>query len=71
MKEVIEENVFWNEELGEWQLKCVAYSGNNIRKPKQKNVDKNTVFLFYFFLNSNNSFISIESIELLISIMCI
>lgn len=48
-KEVIEENVFWNEELGEWQLKCVAYTGNNIRKPKQKNIDKNTVFLRYLF----------------------
>ena len=29
---VIEENVAWNEEIGEWQLKCVAYTGNNMRK---------------------------------------
>merc|ERR1719189_2493023 len=29
---VTEENVQWNEEIGEWQLKCVAYTGNNMRK---------------------------------------
>ncbi len=22
----------WSEEVGEWQLKCVAYTGNNMRK---------------------------------------
>ena len=22
----------WNEDIGEWQLKCVAYTGNNMRK---------------------------------------
>ena len=29
---ITEENVHWNEEIGEWQLKCVAYTGNNMRK---------------------------------------
>ena len=29
---IIEENVAWNEDIGEWQLKCVAYTGNNMRK---------------------------------------
>lgn len=29
---LIEENVQWNEEIGEWQLKCVAYTGNNTHK---------------------------------------
>ena len=29
---ITEENVQWNEEIGEWQLKCVAYTGNNMRK---------------------------------------
>ena len=29
---IIEENVHWNEEIGEWQLKCVAYTGNNMRR---------------------------------------
>jgi kinesin family protein 3/17 len=37
---VIGENVAWNEELGEWQLKCVAYTGNNMRKQKDAEVDK-------------------------------
>ena len=31
----------WNEDLGEWQLKCVAYSGNNMRKQKENDTDKN------------------------------
>jgi hypothetical protein len=22
----------WNEDLGEWQLKCIAYTGNHMRK---------------------------------------
>jgi kinesin family protein 3/17 len=40
---LIEENILWNEELGEWQLKCIAYTGNNIRKPKEKEIDKEKV----------------------------
>ncbi|XP_067948401.1 kinesin-like protein KIF3A [Watersipora subatra] len=31
-QEMIEQCVHWNEDIGEWQLKCVAYSGNNMRK---------------------------------------
>lgn len=31
-KEMIERYVHWNEDIGEWQLKCVAYTGNNMRK---------------------------------------
>ncbi|TSQ35276.1 Kinesin-like protein KIF3A [Bagarius yarrelli] len=31
-QEMIEQNAQWNEELGEWQLKHVAYTGNNIQK---------------------------------------
>ena len=34
-KAITEENVQWNEEIGEWQLKCVAYTGNNMRKVSQ------------------------------------
>lgn len=46
----------WNEDIGEWQLKCVAYSGNNMRKnvidqQKQKEekefIDLNHVYLSY------------------------
>lgn len=30
--DVIEQAVQWNEDIGEFQLKCVAYTGNNMRK---------------------------------------
>ena len=42
-KGIIGENVTWNEDLGEWQLKCVAYTGNNMRKQKDSDIDKNKV----------------------------
>jgi len=32
LQEMIEQYVHWNEDIGEWQLKCVAYTGNNMRK---------------------------------------
>ena len=32
LQEMIEQVVHWNEDIGEWQLKCVAYTGNNMRK---------------------------------------
>lgn len=32
---MIEQYVHWNEDIGEWQLKCVAYTGNNMRKQTQ------------------------------------
>ena len=35
-QELIESNVQWNEDIGEWQLKCVAYTGNNMRKRYRK-----------------------------------
>ncbi|VDK26335.1 unnamed protein product [Anisakis simplex] len=28
---MIERFVWWNEEMGDWQLKCIAYTGNNMR----------------------------------------
>ncbi|XP_064610162.1 kinesin-like protein KIF3A isoform X2 [Liolophura sinensis] len=31
-QEMIEQYVHWNDDIGEWQLKCVAYTGNNMRK---------------------------------------
>ncbi|XP_063632324.1 kinesin-like protein KIF3A [Cydia splendana] len=30
---LIEQYVHWNEQLGEWQVKCVAYTGNNMSAP--------------------------------------
>ncbi|XP_014779765.1 kinesin-like protein KIF3A [Octopus bimaculoides] len=53
---VIEHYVHWNDDIGEWQLKCVAYTGNNMRKhtpmlEKHKetcvDVDLTGVFLAY------------------------
>lgn len=32
LQTLIEKFVSWNEDIGEWQLKCVAYTGNNMRK---------------------------------------
>lgn len=61
-QDLIEQHVSWNEELGEWQLKFVAYSGNNMRKaspspdPKDKNkelneTDLSSVYLAYEHMN--------------------
>lgn len=32
IQELIKRNSFWNEEIGEWELRCVAYTGNNMAK---------------------------------------
>lgn len=29
---MIERYVSWNDEMGDWELKCIAYTGNNMRK---------------------------------------
>ncbi len=31
-QQLIEQSCSWNEEIGEWQLQCVAYTGNNMRR---------------------------------------
>uniref|UniRef100_A0A7E4VXP5 Kinesin-like protein n=1 Tax=Panagrellus redivivus TaxID=6233 RepID=A0A7E4VXP5_PANRE len=31
---LIEKHVYWNEDIGDWQLKCIAYTGNNMREAK-------------------------------------
>lgn len=31
-QQLIEKNSTWNEDIGEWQLKCVAYTANNLNK---------------------------------------
>ncbi|XP_054273348.1 kinesin-like protein KIF3A [Macrosteles quadrilineatus] len=56
-REMIERHAHWNEDIGEWQLKCVAYTGNNMRKtlgplsPKDKKEipvpDLSKVYLSY------------------------
>lgn len=39
-QELVEQHVQWNEEIGEWQLRCVAYTGNNMRKSSQSKVER-------------------------------
>ena len=43
IQEMIEQYAHWSEETGEWQLKCVAYTGNNMRKQTTLNDPKTTV----------------------------
>ena len=49
---MIEQHVHWNEEIGDWQLRSVAYTGNNMRKHDQTKdhedvVDK-VIAVFYW-----------------------
>lgn len=54
---MIDKFTHWNEDIGEWQLKCVAYTGNNMRKnmpePKSNSKDSDLVDLSYVYLNYN------------------
>ncbi|VDK36091.1 unnamed protein product [Taenia asiatica] len=36
---IIERNVQWNDAVGEWQLRCIAYAGNNMNRSKEKKAD--------------------------------
>lgn len=56
---MIERYVHWNEDIGEWQLKCVAYTGNNMRKaqatpPVGTNKDQIQPDLSNIYLSYNN-----------------
>lgn len=44
---MIEQFTQWNEDIGEWQLRCVAYTGNNMRKniPETKAPSKDPDFI--------------------------
>lgn len=48
----------WNEDVGDWQLKCVAYTGNNMRKSSQdeRRHTKDTQFvdLSHVYLSYNS-----------------
>lgn len=55
-QDLVTQNVIWNEDIGEWQLRYVAYTGNNMRKmspspEKEKDVvddlDISSVYLSY------------------------
>lgn len=51
---MIKRYVHWNEDIGEWQLKCVAYTGNNMRKAQTISSAGNNKdvkdYLFYIIL---------------------
>ncbi|XP_054024652.1 kinesin-like protein KIF3A isoform X3 [Melanerpes formicivorus] len=68
-QEKIENYVHWNEDIGEWQLKCVAYTGNNMRKQtpvldkKEKDpfeVDLSHVYLAYTEESLRQSLMKLE-----------
>ncbi|XP_057314746.1 kinesin-like protein KIF3A [Hydractinia symbiolongicarpus] len=55
-QDLVTQNVIWNEDIGEWQLRYVAYTGNNMRKmspsPERENdvvddLDISSVYLSY------------------------
>ncbi|KAL3880211.1 hypothetical protein ACJMK2_032468 [Sinanodonta woodiana] len=54
-QEMLEQHVHWNDDIGEWHLKCVAYTGNNMRKQspqpdkdKEKNeMDLSNIYMAY------------------------
>lgn len=43
---LIEQSVQWNEDIGEWQLRCVAYTGNNMRK-LDKDPPESVIYQFF------------------------
>jgi hypothetical protein len=53
MQQLIEEQVAWNENIGEWQLRGIAYTGNNMMKrrspppPQVINNSEQDVYLVY------------------------
>lgn len=55
---MIESFTHWNEDVGDWQLKCVAYTGNNMRKnlPDERRHTKDAEFvdLSHVYLSYNN-----------------
>jgi len=53
---MIEQYIHWNEDIGEWQLKCVAYSGNNMRK-ESPTPEKSKVHCFVSHVNTASFFI--------------
>lgn len=57
---MIERFTHWNEDIGEWQLKCVAYTGNNMRKnmPEPRNSNKEVSFPFFQLSKHSLSFLS-------------
>lgn len=59
---LIEQNMSWNEGIGEWQLRCIAYTGNNMNANSNnnnqnvsKNMDSKPLDLSTVYHSYNNS----------------
>lgn len=56
-QEMIQQSVIWNEDIGEWQLRYVAYTGNNMRKlpqsPEKEKENVNELDLSNVYLSYN------------------
>ncbi|XP_048589279.1 kinesin-like protein KIF3A [Nematostella vectensis] len=58
-QELVEQNKLWNDEIGEWQLRYIAYTGNNMRRatpspdPKDKHKDVNDTDISGVYLSYN------------------
>ncbi|KAG7500179.1 kinesin KIF3A isoform X2 [Solea senegalensis] len=66
-QEMIENKAHWNDEIGEWQLKCVAFTGNNMikqtRAPDIKDlfeVDLTHVYSSYIDWSAQQSLMNLE-----------
>ncbi|XP_022222785.2 kinesin-like protein KIF3A [Drosophila obscura] len=59
---MINQYTHWNEDIGEWQLKCVAYTGNNMRKHisahKSSGKEPEFVDLSHVYLSYNTDGVS-------------
>lgn len=58
---MINQYTHWNEDIGEWQLKCVAYTGNNMRKHiehKSGGKEPDFVDLSHVYLSYNTDGVS-------------
>uniref|UniRef100_A0A8C8DI21 Kinesin-like protein n=1 Tax=Oryzias sinensis TaxID=183150 RepID=A0A8C8DI21_9TELE len=62
-QEMIKNNAHWNEDIGEWQLRCVAFTGNNIKR-QNPNQDKKEKDRFEVDLSSFYSIYTMESLQL-------
>lgn len=59
---MIEGYTHWNEDIGDWQLKCVAYTGNNMRKnladERRHTKENDFLDLSHVYLSYNNGSVS-------------
>ncbi|KAL1138706.1 hypothetical protein AAG570_008768, partial [Ranatra chinensis] len=64
-RDLIEQHTHWNEDIGEWELKCVAYTGNNMRKsgpadPSTQNIEVSVICDHFLNLTFKNILIVLD-----------